>query len=130
MSGKAARSSAVETRRRGDRNVLCPRDTGTGLAQPPDEIDILVFFEIAESSDVPVHIGADTEVGTVDVTVSTIGMCVVHTFVPFANGVRMAFPVCDANGARDDVRSTRILQLARNPGGADHRIGIGRGEPR
>lgn len=76
MSGKAARSSAVETRRRGDRNVLCPRDTGTGLAQPPDEIDILVFFEIAESSDVPVHIGADTEVGTVDVTVSTIGMCV------------------------------------------------------
>ena len=44
MSGKAARSSAVETRRRGDRNVLCPRDTGTGLAQPPDEIDILVFF--------------------------------------------------------------------------------------
>ncbi len=130
MTGKAARSSAVETRRRGDRNVFCPRDTGTSLAQPPDEIDVLVFFEIGESSDAPVHIRADTEVGPVDVTVSTIWMCVVHTFVSFANGVWMAFPIRDAYGSRDDVRSTRILQLARNPGGADHRICIGGGEPR
>jgi hypothetical protein len=130
MSGKAARSSAVETRRRGDRNVFCPRDTGTSLAQPPDEIDVLVFFEIGESSDAPVHIRADTEVGPVDVTVSAIWMCVVHTFVSFTNGVWMAFPIRDAYGSRDDVRSTRILQLARNPGGADHRICIGGGEPR
>lgn len=85
MSGKTARSSAVETCRRGDRNVFGPCDTGTSFAQPPDEIDVLVFFEIGESSDAPVHVGADTEVGTVDVTVSTVRMLVIHTFVSFAD---------------------------------------------
>ena len=130
MPGKTAWCPSIRACRGCDCNVLCPRDPGTVLAETANQIDVLTFLEMGESSYAPILVGSDAEVCAVDVPVATYRMRVIPLFVKLLDGRRLIIPIGDAHCSGNNVRALRVLELPRKPCRADNRIRVGGGKPR
>ena len=130
MPGKTAWCPSIRASRSCDCNVLRPRDPGTVLAETANQIDVLTFLEMGESSYAPILVGSDAEICAVDVPVATYRMRVIPLFVKLLDGRRLIIPVGDAHCSGNNVRALRVLELPRKPCRADNRIRVGGGKPR